>query len=223
MTDKNKDKSKIQKKKRKKQQTNKKQRMLDPVSPRVDVLQHSMISGLGVGEGFGAGLLGEGSLLWFSGGITLEEMYLQGAGGEEEVMTVELGVLSLFSTWWHCSAHWCGSSFCVWGENVHLLFTSLWSGKCSPSLFSEPSDAQWWSLLYPWYPCPYPVCVRTVHLLNEAAPLCLIEGVSVFQNPTLQRLPSHKSTLILCGRLSLHCGWSWLVAEDSTMTMCGLW
>ena len=65
----------------------------------------------------------------------------------------------------------------------------------------------------PWLP-PDP-CVRAVHLSNGRALLCFISGAAVFQNPTLQRPQRHRPTLIFWGRVSLCCGWCWLVPEGS--------
>lgn len=61
------------------------------------------------------------------------EMHLQGGSG------AGLGIAALLSTG-HCLAHWGGSSCCVWIENGFSLFSHLWSGKCMPPLFSEPSQ-----------------------------------------------------------------------------------
>ncbi|XP_034524118.1 uncharacterized protein LOC117803761 [Ailuropoda melanoleuca] len=60
-------------------------------------------------------------------------MHLQGGSG------AGLGIAALLSTG-HCLAHWGGSSCCVWIENGFSLFSHLWSGKCMPPLFSEPSQ-----------------------------------------------------------------------------------
>lgn len=147
-------KTKTNKQKQKETSNNNKkepQRTPHPVSPKA-ALQHSIISRL-VGEGFVVVSWGRDLLPYFSGGIALVEMHLQGGSG------AGLGVAALLSTG-HCLAHWGGSSCCVWRENGFALFSHLWSGKCLPPLFSELSQtgrndpsSSLVSLGYPSSPC----------------------------------------------------------------------
>lgn len=61
-------------------------------------------------------------------------------------------------------------------------------------------------------------CLWLIVFLPDSA-VVFYPGPAMPQNSTLQRLLQHAPMLILWGRVSLNCGWCWLVLESSCVTM----